>query len=62
MSIWLVRAGSSGEYENKFLEENRIYVTWDYFDCNLKRVQSPEQLRPALSAQYPDAKYGTIKN
>ena len=29
MSMWLCRAGSSGEFENKFLEENRIYCTWD---------------------------------
>src|SRR5690554_182932 len=62
MSIWLVRAGSSGEYENKFLEEGRIYVTWDGFDCNLQHLQSPEKLREALSEQYPEAKAGTVKN
>ena len=29
MSLWLVRAGSHGEFEKKFLEENRVYLTWD---------------------------------
>ena len=61
MSIWLVRAGGSGEYENKFLEEGRIYVTWDDFDCNLRQLASPEELRVALSEQYPEAKAGTVK-
>ena len=29
MAIWLIRAGKHGEYEQKFLQENRVYVTWD---------------------------------
>ena len=29
MALWLVRAGRHGEYEKKFLDENRIYLTWD---------------------------------
>lgn len=29
MAIWLIRAGSHGEYEQKFIRENRVYVTWD---------------------------------
>ncbi|MEO0645827.1 MAG: restriction endonuclease [Cyanobacteria bacterium J06650_10] len=62
MSIWLVRAGSSGEYESKFLEESRIYVTWDNLDHNLDRLVSPEQLRGVLSERYPEAKANTLKN
>jgi hypothetical protein len=26
MAIWLIRAGSHGEYELKFIQENRVYV------------------------------------
>ena len=29
MALWLVRAGKHGEYEQKFFEENRIYLAWD---------------------------------
>ena len=29
MAIWLIRAGSHGEYEQKFIQEGRVYVTWD---------------------------------
>jgi restriction system protein len=25
MAIWLIRAGSHGEYEQKFISENRVY-------------------------------------
>ena len=35
MAIWLIRAGSHGEYELKFLQDNRVYVTWDSLDVNL---------------------------
>ena len=62
MSIWLVRAGSAGEYESKFLDEGRIYVTWDNFDCDLEQFTEPDQLRSALSEHYPEAKAGTVKN
>ena len=35
MAIWLVCAGSHGEYEQKFIQENRVYVTWDELDVEL---------------------------
>lgn len=38
MAIWLVRAGSHGEYEEKFIQENRIYATWDDLDINLSTL------------------------
>ncbi len=39
MALWLVRAGSHGEYEQKFLEENRIYLTWH--NLNKSPAHSP---------------------
>lgn len=32
MPIWLVRAGSHGEHEQKFVQEGRIYLTWEGLD------------------------------
>jgi restriction system protein len=29
MAICLIRAGSHGEYEQKFITENHVYVTWE---------------------------------
>jgi restriction system protein len=34
MSLWLVRAGSFGEHESKFLDNNRIYLTWGELASN----------------------------
>ena len=38
MAIGVVRAGSHGEYELKFIEENRVYVTWDGLDVNIGKL------------------------
>ncbi len=62
MSIWLVRAGRSGEYEAKFLNESCIYVTWDGFSQNIAALETPIALREALAAEYPDAKANTVRN
>ena len=45
MALWLVRAGSHGEYEQKFLEENRIYLTWH--NLNKSPAHSPSWARSA---------------
>lgn len=62
MSIWLVRAGSSGEYESKFLDDGRIYLTWYDLSINLKSLSTQEELRAHLFEQYPDSKKGRINN
>ncbi|MFC1890857.1 restriction endonuclease [Thermodesulfobacteriota bacterium] len=62
MSIWLIRAGGSGEYESKFLSENRVYVTWDGYSEDLSQFSSQEELRTSLATYYPNEKLGTIKN
>jgi restriction system protein len=55
VAIWLVRAGSHGEYEQKFLQENRIYVTWDGLDADLTGMEK-SKLVDQLTHLYPDAK------
>lgn len=62
MAIWLIRAGSHGEYEQKFLQENRVYVTWDDLDVNLAQLQQRADLTTAITERYPDAKPKTIQN
>ena len=53
MAIWLVRAGSDGEYEEKFVQENRIYATWDDLDVNLSALDDRHQLTAAMEQRYP---------
>ena len=54
MAIWLIRAGSHGEYEQKFIQENRVYVTWDGLDVNLIKLAERSELVTALTQRNPD--------
>jgi restriction system protein len=53
MALWLVRAGRVGEHEKKFLDENRVYLTWDGLNEDLSqfadRIPLPEFLAEELS-------------
>lgn len=60
MAIWLTRAGSHGEYELKFVQENRIYVTWDDLDIDLAKLSQRTDLISAMTQRYPNAKAKTI--
>ncbi len=56
MTIWLTRAGSHREFEQKFLNENRVYVTWDKLAVNLNKLADREELKTEMEKIYPDAK------
>ena len=60
MALWLVRAGKHGEYEQLFLESNRIYLTWERLSHDLSKLQDKPALRKLLQEVYPDAPTGKI--
>lgn len=62
MAIWLIRAGSHGEYEQKFGQEGRVYVTWDQLLPNLAKLPNREALFSAMTKAYPEAKPKSIHN
>ncbi|MBF8984571.1 restriction endonuclease [Lutibacter sp. B2] len=62
MSIWLFRAGKSGEYENKFISDKRIYLTWDDLNIDLNTVESKQELYKILINQYELEKEKTAIN
>jgi restriction system protein len=62
MSIWLVRAGGHGEYERKFLEEKRVYVTWDRLNVDLAALPDRAALSATMAELYPDVKPRGIAN
>lgn len=62
MSIWLFRAGSKGEYEEKFLSEGRIYLTWNDLSINLKEYGDRAKLLQKLEDIYVGEKRNTLKN
>lgn len=61
MALWLVRAGKSGEFERKFLEDSRIYLCWERLKTDLSNLSSRNELQDVLSSTYPDAKVGRIR-
>ena len=62
MSIWLIRAGSEGEYEQKFIQENRVYATWENLSQNLLKMPDRQTLFSALQKIHPDSKPKRLKN
>ena len=62
MTVWLIRAGAHGEYEEKFITENRVYVTWEYLDVDLSKLKNKDELTAVMNEKYPDAKPKTIQN
>ena len=61
MALWLVRAGKHGEHEKRFLEENRVYLTWEGLNQDLSEVER-KGIFNLLQHYYPDDKKNTISN
>lgn len=62
MAVWLVRAGSQGQYEQKFLQDGRIWLTWDGLNHALDDIRNREGLITLLGSLYPDAKPKALVN
>ncbi len=62
MSIWLIRAGSHGQYEQKFIQEKRVYVTWDQLDVDVSKLADSAALLVEMQKRYPDAKLNKLRN
>lgn len=52
MNLWLFRAGANGEYELKFLEDGRIYLTWNELAIDLKEYGEKEKLFQKIMELY----------
>lgn len=62
MGVWIIRAGRHGEFEQKFIQESRVYVTWRQLDANLAELADRTALNKALAARYPDKKPNAVAN
>lgn len=62
MAVWLIRAGQHGEYELKFIQENRVYLTWHDLDVDLSKLTRREELKSTIRQRYPEKKPKTIDN
>lgn len=62
MGIWLFRAGKRGQFEEKFLADGRIYLTWNHLNIDLRQYKNREKLLQKLQEVYPSEKMNTLKN
>lgn len=62
MAVWLIRAGANGEYEQKFLQEKRVYLTWEGFDHDISKFATQADLLEALKNVYPNDKINRLRN
>ena len=62
MTLWLIRAGSRGEHEQKFLDEGRVYVAWDGLNTDLLQLADRKSLIQAMELRYPDEKPKALIN
>lgn len=62
MAIWLIRAGSHGEHEQKFIQDKRVYVTWDGFDVNLSKFKDRSALLEKMLKFYSEDKPKAVLN
>lgn len=62
MAVWLVRAGSHGEYESKFISESRVYVTWAQHPQTLRRhhLTKRKDADPYQRSKRPDELGGNV--
>ena len=62
MAVWLVRAGGHGQFQDKFIAEKRVYVTWDRLDVNLAKLHGRAGLVAAMKERYPGSKAKSLRN
>ena len=54
MALWLVRAGKYGEHEQRFFEDNRIYLTWGGLEStSLSGAVSYEDIKTLMLQHFP---------
>ena len=55
MSLWLVRGGRYGEHESKFIEENKVFLTWGGLtETNLSSIADYDGIKDRVTQLYPN--------
>lgn len=62
MPMWLCRAGRYGEFENKFLEDSKVYCTWDSLSESIMQFHTKQDLQQYFVDNNPDVKVKTAMN
>lgn len=48
MALWICRTGRHGEHEQRFLEKNRILLTWGGLNRDLSKLKDLQELYKLL--------------
>ncbi|MCL2711754.1 MAG: hypothetical protein FWD37_00555 [Methanomassiliicoccaceae archaeon] len=59
MTVWLCRAGLRGEYENKFIDQNAVYLIGSV-SIDLTGRTDAEELSKLISSKYPLSPDGSV--
>ena len=63
MALWLVRAGRNGEYEERFLTKESIYLTWQELqETDLSAATDRARIREIVQQAYPHKGASTVAN
>jgi len=64
MALWLVRGGRTGEHEQKFFDDSRIYLTWSgaLQDVDLSNVKDYDEVKRIVAESYPTVSRGRVIN
>jgi restriction system protein len=62
MSLWMVRAGKHGEHESKFLDEERVYLTWESLNRDLSKLSDRNELISLLADVYAGESLAWLRN
>lgn len=63
MALWLVRGGKHGEFEEKFFEDNKIYLTWDDLgDRDLRSAKDYNAIKEIVRGLLPGGPERRIGN
>lgn len=62
MALWMNRAGRHGESEQRFLDDNRIYLQWTELNQDLRKTSNKSDLRKLLQTIYSSAPQGRVSS
>jgi len=62
MALWLVRTGSHGEHEAHFVDNGKIYLTWDGLKKDLSKLKEASEFRDIQQEYFPDQAKNTAFN
>lgn len=60
--MWLCRPGDKAQYYEKFIQEKRIYLAWEGYNVDLRKLEDKEHYRKLVSEEKDVDNRTTISN